>query len=201
MGFYSRSYPEKLMKTAQLRIEKLEPSRSGRSLCYVDQSIMESLGIATGDIIEIIGKKRTAGIVVASFSDKGKEIIRIDGIQRLNLGSTIGEFVTIKPTLASPAREIELAPTQLIYDIKKQDDIIKEKLIYKPIMNGDIIDVPGTFNKTDEANNSMNDLRRPTVGTIRLKVLNITPKNKVVRITRETRIVLLMRNSHLGGQK
>ena len=199
MGF--RSYPELFMKTAKLRIERLDASRSGRSLCYVDQSIMESLGIATGDIIEIIGRKRTAGIVVTSFADKGKEIIRIDGIQRLNLGSTIGEFVTIKPTLASPAREIELAPTQLIYDIKKQDDIIKEKLIYKPIMNGDIIDVPGTFNKTDEANNSMNDLRRPTVGTIRLKVLNITPKNKVVRITRETRIVLLMRNSHLGGQK
>jgi small GTP-binding protein len=201
MGFYSRSYPEKLMKTSKLRIERLDASRNGRSLCYIDQTITDNLGLSTGDIIEIIGRKRTAGIVVASPADMGKEIIRIDGIQRKNLGSTIGEFVTVQPTNVSPAREIELAPTQLIYDIKKQDDIIKEKLIYKPIMKGDIIDVPGAFYKTDEANNSMNDLRRPTVGTIRLKVLNTTPKNEVVRITRDTRVVLVMKNSHLGGQK
>ena len=76
---------EGMPKSAKLRIERLESSRSGRSLCYVDQSIMESLRLSTGDIIEIIGRKKTAGIVVASFADKGKEIIRIDGIQRLNL--------------------------------------------------------------------------------------------------------------------
>lgn len=194
MGFYSRSY----LKTAKLRIERLEPSRSGRSLCYVDQSIMESLGIATGDIIEIISKKRTAGIVVASFSDKGKEIIRIDGIQRKNLGSNIGEIVTIKPTRASPAREIELAPTKAIYDIKKQADIIKGKLIDKPIMAGDIIDIPGAFIKTADNYAPMNGFmrmlnmgggsKRPTLGPLRLIVLSTKPSDSVVRFTRETRI-------------
>jgi len=159
---------------------------------------MESLGIATGDIIEIIGKKRTAGIVVASFSDKGKEIIRIDGIQRLNLGSTIGEFVTIQPALASPAREIELAPTKAIYNIKKQADVIKGKLIDKPIMVGDIIDIPGAFIKPGKDNNSMNGfmrmlgggggVRRPTLGPLRLIVLNTKPNDEVVRFTRETRV-------------
>ncbi|MHA1535439.1 MAG: hypothetical protein ACTSP8_11990, partial [Promethearchaeota archaeon] len=58
---------EGMPKSAKLRIERLEPSRSGRSLCYVDQSIMERLRLSTGDIIEIVGRKRTAGIVVASF--------------------------------------------------------------------------------------------------------------------------------------
>jgi len=187
-----------MIKTAKLRIERLEPSRSGRSLCYVDPAIMESLGIATGDIIEIIGKKRTAGIVVASLSDKGKEIIRIDGIQRLNLGSTIGEFVTIQPTLASPAREIELAPTKAIYDIKKQADIIKGKLIDKPIMAGDIIDIPGAFIKTDEDYAPMKGFmrmlnmgggsKRPILGPLRLIVLNTKPTDEVVRFTRETRV-------------
>jgi len=181
---------DKLMKTAKLRIKRLEPSRSGRSLCYVDQSIMESLGIATGDIIEINGRKRTAGIVVASFADRGKEIIRIDEIQRLNLGSTIGEFVTVRYVNAEPAKEIELAPTKDIYDIKKQVDAIKGKLIDKPIMAGDVIDIPETFTKIYENNNSMNSSRRPTLVPLRLKVLNITPKDEVVRFTRDTRIVL-----------
>ena len=114
----------------RLKIEGLEKARSGRSLCYVDQTILDNMGLATGDIIELIGRKRNAGIAVASFLDKGKDIIRIDGIQRLNLGSTIGEFVAIRPTPASPAREIELAPTKEIYDIKKQADIIKRSIYY-----------------------------------------------------------------------
>ncbi|NVM17756.1 MAG: CDC48 family AAA ATPase [Candidatus Lokiarchaeota archaeon] len=189
---------ESRKRTAKLRVERLEPSRSGRSLCYIEQTILDNLGLATGDIIEIIGRKRTAGIVVASFADKGKEIIRIDGIQRLNLGSTIGEYVTVQPTPASPAREIELAPTKEIYDIKKQADIIKGKLIDKPIMAGDIIDIPGAFIKTNEQNNPMNGFmrmlnmgggsRRPTLGPLRLIVLNTKPNDEVVRFTRDTRI-------------
>ncbi|MHA1242537.1 MAG: hypothetical protein ACTSQU_17385, partial [Promethearchaeota archaeon] len=151
---------EGMPKSAKLRIERLEPSRSGRSLCYVDQSIMERLRLSTGDIIEIVGRKRTAGIVVASFADKGKEIIRIDGIQRLNLGSTIGEFVTIRYIDVEPAREIELAPTKGIYDIKKQADAIKGKLIDKPVMVGDLIDVPGAYIKSDEGANPMNGFMR-----------------------------------------
>jgi len=183
---------------AKLRVERLEASRSGRSLCYIDQDILDNLRLSTGDIIEIIGKKRTAGIVVASFADKGKGIIRIDGIQRLNLGSTIGEFVTIRHTSASPAREIELAPTKQIYDIKKQADVIKGKLIDKPVMAGDIIDIPGAFIKSDDNYNPMNGFmkmfnmggssKRPTLGPLRLIVLNTKPNNVVVRFTRDTRI-------------
>ncbi len=187
-------------KEAKLRIERLDSSRSGRSLCYIDQTVLDNMRLSTGDIVEIIGRKRTAGIVVASPADRGKNVIRIDGIQRKNLGSTIGEFVTIQPTIASPAREIELAPTKAIYDIKKQAEIIKGKLIDKPIMAGDIIDVPGAFIKTDEANNPMNGFmrmlgggggaRRPTLGPLKLIVLNTKPSNEVVRFTRDTRIKL-----------
>jgi len=189
---------EGMPKSVKLRVERLEPSRSGRSLCYVDQSIMERLRLSTGDIIEIIGRKRTAGIIVASFADKGKEIIRIDGIQRLNLGSTIGEFVTIRYINAEPAKEIELAPTKDIYNIKKQADAIKGKLIDKPVMAGDLIDIPGAFIKSDEGSNPMNGFmrmlnmggtqKRATLGPLRLVVLNTRPMDQVVKFTRDTRI-------------
>jgi len=195
---HKKSDPDKLIKTARLKIERLEDSRSGRSLCYIDQDILDNLGLATGDIIEIIGNKRTAGIVVESVPNKGKKIIRMDGTQRLNLGSFIGEFVTIQPTLASPAREIELATTKEISDIKKQADIIKGKLIDKPIMAGDIIDIPGAFLKSDENYNPMNGFMRmlnmgggskkPTLGPLRLIVLNTKPSDTAVRFTRNTRI-------------
>lgn len=196
--FHKKNDQDDLPEMPRLKIASLEASRSGRSLCYIDQNIMNDLRLSTGDIIEIFGRKRTAGIVVASLAEKGKNLIKIDGIQRKNLGSTIGEFVTIKPTLASPAREIELAPTKEIYDIKAQADIIKGKLIDKPIVAGDFIDIPGAYIKTDEKTNPMNGFmrmlgggsgsRRPMLGPLRLLVLNTNPYDEVVRFTRDTRI-------------
>ena len=97
-------------KITKLRIERLEKSRSGRSLCYIDQDIMYELGLSTGDIIEIRGKKKTTGIAVSSASDRGKGIIRLDGLQRLNAGATIGEYVSLQLAKVYPAIEIILTP-------------------------------------------------------------------------------------------
>ena len=184
--------------SAKLRIERLEKNRSGRSLCYVDQNIINELGLATGDIIEIRGKKKTTGIVVSSIVDRGKGVIRIDGIQRLNAGATIGEFVTIRLADVYNAEEIILTPTRPNIDVKRQREAIKGKLIDKPVVIGDIVDVYGTFQETD-SDNPMNEIMkmlpffkggtgRPTIGTLRLIVENTRPTGKVVRISRDTRI-------------
>ena len=65
------SQEKKLKKNTKLRIERLEKSRSGRSLCYIDQDFMLDLQLNTGDIIEIRGKKKTTGIAVSSVQDRG----------------------------------------------------------------------------------------------------------------------------------
>ena len=185
-------------KSAKLRIERLEKNRSGRSLCYVDQNIVTELGLATGDIIEIRGKKKTTGIVLSSIADRGKGVIRIDGIQRLNCGATIGEIVTIQLANVFNAEEIILTPTRPNIDVKRQREAIKGKLIDKPVVIGDIIDVYGTFQETD-SDNPMNEIMKmlpffkggsgkPTIGILRLIVENTRPSNKVVRISRTTRI-------------
>ena len=68
------------IKVCKLIVEKLDKSRSGRSLCYVDQKIMEKMGLVTGDIILIKGLKKVSAIVVSSIADKGKKTIRIGSI-------------------------------------------------------------------------------------------------------------------------
>ena len=182
---------------AKLRVEKLEKNRSGRCLCYIDQDVIKNIGLSTGDIVEIKGRKKTAGIVVASPSEKGTGIIRLDGIERLNAGSTIGEFVTIKPTEVFPARQIILAPTQTIYDIRSQAEAIKGKLIDKPVFSGDIVDVLSSYVKRDDHYNPMDGLikmfgmgrsKKPTLGPLRLVVVKTKPSGRIVRITRETQI-------------
>ena len=179
----------------KLRIERLEKSRSGRSLCYIDQDEMFNLGLNTGDIIEIRGKKKTTGIAVSSSNDRGKGIIRLDGLQRLNAGATIGEYVSIQVTEVYPAREIVLTPTKPNIDLKRQAEAIKGKLIDKPVVIGDIVEVLGTFVHREDQENPMSDImkffqfggkRRPTLGTLRLLVENLKPQDRVVKITRDT---------------
>ena len=184
-------------KTAKLRIERLEKSRSGRSLCYIDQDIMIDLELNPGDIIEIKGKKKTTGIAVSSVQDRGKGIIRLDGLQRLNAGATIGEYVSIELAEVYPAIEIVLTPTRPNIDLKRQAEAIKGKLIDKPVVLGDIVDVLGTFVQRENSENPMSDFmkmfqfggkKRPTLGTLRLIVENLKPSDKVVKITRDTMI-------------
>ena len=113
-----------MKKAAKLRIERLDKNRAGRSLSYIDQDIMRELGLNTGDIIEIKGKKATPGIAVSSAPDKGENTIRLDGIQRLNVGATIGEYVDIRPAEVYPAQEVILTPTRSNIDLKRQADAI-----------------------------------------------------------------------------
>ena len=182
-------------ETTKLRIERLEKSRSGRSLCYIDQDVMFELGLNTGDIIEIRGKKKTTGIAVSSSADRGMGIIRLDGLQRLNAGATIGEFVSVKLTEVYPAIEIVLTPTRPNIDLKRQADAIKSKLIDKPLVIGDIVDVYGTFVQREDSDNPMSDImkmfqlgskKRATLGTLRLIVENLKPSDRIVKITRDT---------------
>ncbi len=184
-------------KMTKLRIERLEKSRSGRSLCYIDQDVMFNLGLSTGDIIEIRGKKKTTGIAVSSANDRGKGIIRLDGLQRLNAGATIGEYVSLQLAKVYPAIEIELTPTRPNIDLKRQADAIKSKLIDKPVVIGDVVDVLGTFVQRDDGENPMSEImkmfqlsgrKRTTLGTLRLIVENLKPADKVVKITRDTLI-------------
>jgi len=185
------------IKEIKVRIEELEKSRSGRSLCYLDQEIVGNMGLNTGSIIEIRGKKKTTGIVVASVADKGRGIIRLDGLQRLNAGATIGEFVSIKLARISPAEEIVLTPTKANIDLKKQSESILAKLIDKPVVAGDIVEVLGAVYQKTDSDNPMNQMmnmfmrnqkKRPTLGLLRLVVENTLPANKIVKITRDTRI-------------
>ena len=162
---------------------------------------MNELGLHTGDIIEIRGgKKMTTGIVVNSIGDKGKKIIRLDGLQRLNAGATIGEYVSIKIAQIYRAIEIVLTPTRPNIDLKRQAEAIKGKLIDKPVVVGDIVDILGSFVHKDDPDNPMNDLmkmlpffkgggtKKPTLGILRLIVENTSPTRKIVKITRDTRI-------------
>jgi len=174
-----------------VQVGVLGASLAGRSLCYVDQEIVEKMGLDTGSIIEIKGEKKTAGIILSSVKDKGRGIIRLDGQQMLNAGVTIGEYITIKSAEEVPAEQIELTTTTMNLNVKKISESIFIKFLHKPVVAGDVIEISGTdIQKTAQYNPRiipglwMNFQKH----SLRLIVKNTIPANRVVKIVQETRI-------------
>lgn len=179
-----------------LRVEALQNNSAGQSLCYIDQYVVDRLFLSTGSIIEIRGKKRTAGIVMPSIGDKGTNVIRLDDLLRLNAGVKVGEVVKIRKTIIITAEEIEFTPTFTHIDLTNLSKILKLKLIGKPVVNGDVIDILGIYYQSNDSSNQINQIinlfrESPEInnrsGLMRLVVEKTTPPNEIVRITKDTR--------------
>ena len=119
-----------------------------------------------------------------SLSDKGKGIIRLDELQRINAGSEIGEYVKIQPIRAEPALEVELTPNYKLFE--RENRFLRSlvaKLIDKPLLIGDLVEIEapivlGTY------------ISNPMLEPLSFVIENIKPSNKVVRVTRNTKIII-----------
>ena len=191
IGYKSRS--------VGLRVEGAENDNIGRSSCYIDQKVVEKLQLLTGSIIEIIGNKRTTGIVIPSITDIGKNIIRLNNLQLINAGAKVGDFIRINEAEVFLAKEIELTPTSAVSALLKQKEAIKAKMINKPIVMGDIVEIlEGGYQESDPKNlvNHIMKLfskpqrKRNLIGSIQMVVEKTQPSNKIVKITRDTKITV-----------
>src|SRR3546814_9839257 len=74
---------------------------------------MNALGLAEGDVVEIVGRRSTPARAVLSYAeDEGLDILRLDGLQRANAGAGSGDFVEIRKAEAKPATRVVFAPAQ-----------------------------------------------------------------------------------------
>lgn len=102
-------------KLIRLRVSDSQYRDVGKGLARIGHSVMKQLGLSAGDIIEVVGKTRTAAKVWPGYpEDEKKGIIRIDGTIRLNSGVKLDEFVTIQPIKPPTGTKVVVAPTQKI---------------------------------------------------------------------------------------
>lgn len=88
---------------------------AGRGIARVSIEVMRALGLVSGDVIEIEGRRRATAIVWPGFQqDTGQSIIRIDGMIRSNVGTAIDEMVKVSRLQVGPAKKITIEPTQAI---------------------------------------------------------------------------------------
>jgi len=64
----------------KLRVAELKRDEAGKGLVRIDEEAMRDLGLAAGDVVEIVGRRRTVAVMRPGYpEDRGAGIIRMDG--------------------------------------------------------------------------------------------------------------------------
>lgn len=103
-----------------LRTTEAQPKDVGRGLARIDPQDMARLGVEVGDIIHITGKRSTVAKVMPNYpEDRGKGVVRIDGLVRDNALSGLGEKVTVEKISYKPCQKIILSPITYLRSVPK----------------------------------------------------------------------------------
>jgi len=98
-----------------LRVAEARARDANRGLVRIDSRLMRELNLASGDVIEITGSKKTVALVWPGYDeDSGKGLIRMDGYTRNNAGVSIDDQVAVKKITVKPAERVVLGFTEPI---------------------------------------------------------------------------------------
>jgi transitional endoplasmic reticulum ATPase len=101
--------------TMEVVVREAAREDAGRGIARVSIEVMRALGLVSGDVIEIQGKRKATAVVWPGFQqDTGGAVLRIDGTIRGNAGTGIDEKVQIRKLEPGNAKKIVVAPTQPI---------------------------------------------------------------------------------------
>ncbi|MDP8915216.1 MAG: CDC48 family AAA ATPase [Thermoproteota archaeon] len=136
----------------KLRVAEAKYRDVGKRRARIDSLSMAKLAIKPGEIAELIGKRSTPVTVwLAESQENGKEIIRIDGQTRKNVGVGLNDMLTVRKVRSKAAKSVFLLP--LGHNTMSIDDqfcaFVRNKLAGYPINEGDEISVGVLGNSID----------------------------------------------------
>jgi transitional endoplasmic reticulum ATPase len=187
----------------KLRVVESLQDDAYKGIARIDSSLMKKLKLQRGDIVSIKGGKESFVIVDRSYpADEGTGIVRIDGIARKNSKTGIGEFVEVDRADLKEAKKVMVAPAQQGIMVQGNPDAIKQNLLGRPVMKGDILVMGGGRKKKDLFSDEMGDfgdffgdifsqfgMGVPGVGQMRFAIVSTSPSQPVI-ITENTEITL-----------
>ena len=175
----------------RLQVANARPEDSGRGLAHLPRALMAALGIAEGDVIEIVGKRATPARAVMPYpEDEGLELLRIDGLQRANAGVGSGDFVEVRRAESKPATRVIFAPAQQNLRLQGSSHALQRTFFGRPLTAGDTI-ATVAHQRADVPPNVAQFLRAPAYALqeIRLAVIATVPRG-VVHIDENTEVEL-----------
>src|SRR5690606_25489562 len=108
------------------------------------RALMAELGLAEGDVVELIGKRATPARAIGPYpEDEGLAIIRLDGLQRANAEIGSGDFVEVRKAESKPAQRVVFAPAQKNLRLQGSAQALKRSFGMKPVTAGDVVATHG----------------------------------------------------------
>lgn len=183
--------PDNLIK---LQVANLRPQEAGRGFARLGPAALASLGAQEGDVLEVIGKRHTAVVAMRAYNeDENLNIIRLDGLQRVNAGATSGDHIEVRKAEVRDATRVVLAPAQKNLRLQGSGEALQRTFLHRAMVSGDVVStsVQQRINRRDggELAGGMFDLPAYGLQEIRLVVVATQPRG-IVRMTDETVVEL-----------
>jgi transitional endoplasmic reticulum ATPase len=183
--------------SVSLQVANTRPQDAGGGFARVNQKTLAAIGVGEGEIVELIGKRHTAAVAMRPYpEDDGLNIVRLDGIQRVNLGVTSGDHIEVKKADARPATRIVLAPAQKNLRLEGSGEALQRTFFGRPMVAGDVVSTSvhqrigrGEARGADDAFRAMLNLPAYGLQEIRLVVVSTQPRG-IVQMTENTAVEL-----------
>ncbi|MFQ5920628.1 MAG: AAA family ATPase, partial [Nitrososphaerales archaeon] len=158
----------------QMRAVESKQRDVGKRRARLSPKVMNVLEISPGDVIELVGKRKTAATAWPADDDELEDgVIRIDGQTRKNAGVGLNDFVMVRKVDAKTARSVVLLPAGVKIVVDNEFcEFVKNRLKGFPLVEGDEISVVVLGNSMD------------------FKIQKVLPKS-VIRIERSTKLNIL----------
>jgi len=183
---------ETMMRRVQ--VANLPPADSGRGVARLPVKLMTEMGLAEGDVIEIVGKRSTAARAIRPYGDdEGLDIIRLDGLQRANAGAGSGDFVEVRKAVSKPATRVVFAPAANNVRLQGSAEALQRSFEGRPFTEGDTVATAGHQRvNADMPEHIRQLLNAPAFALqeVRLTVVSATPRG-IVHIDEKTVVELL----------
>jgi transitional endoplasmic reticulum ATPase len=188
----------------RLQVANLPPADSGRGIARLPAKFMAELGLADGDVIEIVGKRDTPARAVRPYGDdEGLDIIRLDGLQRANAGVGSGDHVEVRKASSKPAARVVFAPAQNGVQLQGSSEALKRSFAGRPLTAGDTVATTGHQRvNADMPEHVRQLLNAPAFALqeVRLAVVSTAPRG-IVHIDRDTVVELLPEFTEQHGER
>lgn len=125
-------------KPLTLKVAEAASKDVSRGIVRLDPADFQKIGVEVGDVVTLKGKRETvAKVMPAYMEDRGKDLIRLDGITRENAQVGIDEKITITKSESNPAQKIVVTPLTSMrsYDARYIGSLLEGL----PLLVGDMV--------------------------------------------------------------
>ncbi len=187
----------------EIRLKVMEAVQDdvNKGIVKIDSTFMKQIEVNPGDVVEIVGERKSAAIVDRAYpGDIGLNIIRMDGNVRKNARTSIGELVTVRKAEVKPASSVIIAPVNKGVMIKASSELFKQGLLGKALIKGDIVSLGRSRRRNypfhNNTGNDVGDIFSMMesqfagygFGALKFMVVDTMPKKEIVVVGPETEV-------------